>query len=322
MRIRLTLLMLLCCLLLGGCTVADPIEGMAGPAASNLPAPQVADLPMEEDAVILWFRFADEGLLAPEVRTLTHARGGDLALPILDALLAGPSAAATELHSLFPQGTEVASLTKEGGTIFVTLSHHILNAYPDEPKNWQSDPYWAAEVPLRRKLAMQSIAATLTENCGAQDVIVLVAQEGSEEGSLRLPGSYFRDGRTGVSSPVTRDETLLLTPHRTAEVILQCWQEADWARLYRYVARTDPASGASRPTQDVFTLTMDQLPRLTQYSVRGGSLSGVQAVFTASGAQLDGGTEVPFTGRVLRLVKERGLWRVTFAQLTEGGLLR
>lgn len=321
MRIRLLGLLLLCALLLGGCTVADPIETMASPAAGDLPAPVVADRPTEEDAAILWFRFGSEGLLAPEVRTLTHPKGENLAQPILDELLAGPSAAATELHSLFPQGTEVASLTQEDGAIFVTLTHHILNPYPDEPKGWQSDPYWAAEVPLRRKLAMQAIAATLTENCGAQQVVILVAQEGAE-GALRLQNSYFCDGRTGVAGPITRDEKLLLTPHRTAEVILQCWQESDWARLYRYVARTDPATGAARPTQDVFTLTMDQLPHLTEFRVQGGSTLGSQAVFTISGAYLDGGAQVPFTGRILRLTKERGLWRVTFPQLTEGGLLQ
>lgn len=320
MRIRLIAL-LLCCALLGGCA-ADPIARMASPSSSSLPAPVVEDLPTADDQAMLWFRFEDEGLLAPEIRTLTHIRGENLAQPILTELLSGPSAAATELRGLFPRGTKLVSLTQEDGTMFVTLSHHILTPYPDEPADWASDPYWAAEVPLRRQLAMQSIAATLTENCGAQAVVILVAQEKAGEGSLRLQNSYFRTGRTGVAAPIHRDEDLLLTPQRTAEIILQCCQETDWARLYRYVARTDPATGANRPNQDVFTLTMDQLPRLTRFAVAGGSTLGQQAVFTVSGAQLIGGAEAAFTGRILRLTRERGLWRVAFTQLTEGGASR
>ena len=45
-------------------------------------------------------------------------------------------------------------------------------------------------------------------------------------------------------------------------------------------------------------------------------------MFTVSGAALDGSMEFPFTGRILRLTQERGLWRVAFSQLTEGGVLR
>ena len=313
MRIRLILL-LLCCAVLTGCA-ADPLEDLSSPAASALPSPQVANRPVEVDEAVLWFRMGTEGLLAPEVRALSHAKGGNLAQPILMELLAGPSAAAAELQPLFPQGTQLVSLTQEDGMVYVTLSSQVLSAYPDEPEDWQSDPYWAVEVPLRRKLAMQAIAATLTENCGAQSVMVLVAQDGLGEGALRLQNSYFCDGRQGAATPITRDESLLLTPQRTAEVILQCCQESDWNRLYRYVARAD------RPAQEDFLLAMDQLPRLTQYTVAGGSLSGKQAVFTVSGTYLDGGTEVSFTGRILRLTKERGLWRTTYAQLAEGGLL-
>lgn len=314
MRYRLIVL-LLCCAVLTGCT-ADPISLMASPASSNLPAPAVEHIPVEEDQAVLWFRFGEEGLLAPEARALTIHRGENPAQVILTALLAGPSAAAMELRSLFPRGTELLSLSQEGGVMFVTLSHHMLNAYSDEPKDWQTDPYWAVEVPLRRVLAVQSLAATLTENALAQEVVILVAQSAAREGALRLQNSYFCDGRSGVSAPITRDESLLLTPSRTAEIILQCCQETDWARLYRYMAHTD------RPSQEVLAYTMSLLPRLTRFEVAGGSLNGSQAVFTVSGATLTGSVESPFAGRILRLTKERGLWRVSFSHLTEGGVLR
>ena len=48
-----------------------------------------------------------------------------------------------------------------------------MNGDPDEPSNWRSDTAWAQEVPLRRRLAMQAIAATVTENTTAQQVVIL-----------------------------------------------------------------------------------------------------------------------------------------------------
>ena len=317
MRLHLIAL-LLCCLLLAGCSV-DPISRMSSPSETDLPAPVVDDLPSRQDEVILWFRYAPEGMLAPETRVLDVTDAQSLAQPLLEALLDGPSAASVELRGLFPQGTKLVSLSQTGGTLFVTLSHHILDAYPDEPADWQSDPYWAVEAPLRRKLAMQSIVATLTENGPADALIVLVAADDTADSSLRLDNSYFRDGRKGVASAIHRDESLLLTPLRTAEIVLQCWQETDWVRLHRYLARTDTANGDARPAEGELPALLADLPRLVRFDVSGGSTLGSQAMFTYAGAHLDGTAERPFTGHILRLTYERGLWRVGLSQLTEGG---
>ena len=318
MRIRLILL-LLCCLALCGCE-ADPIASMSTPATTNLPAPLVENLTAATDAAVLWFRFGEEGMLASETRQLTIARTESLAEPLLRTLLEGPSAASIELRGLFPQGTRLVSVAQAEGVIFVTLSHHIMNAYPDEPVNWRDYPYWAVEVPLRRKLAMQSIAATLTENCGVDTVIILVADEKAASDSLRLKESYYMHTTdASVAAPLERDESLLLTPTRTAQTILQCWQEADWTRLYRYIARTDPATGAERPSEDDCREALSALPHLLRCEVSGGSVNGTQAVFTASGTILTDGAEESFTGRILRLTYERGMWRIGLSQLTEGG---
>lgn len=319
MRARLTLL-LLACLLLAGCK-ADPIASMATPVNTAIPAPVVENLPAATDAALLWFRYGEEDMLASEARALTVSRTESLAEPLLRTLLEGPSAASPELRGLFPQGTRLISVSQGDGVIFVTLSHHLLNAYPDEPQNWRDDPYWAVEAPLRRKLAMQSIAATLTENCGADTVIILVADEQTASDSLRLKESYYllSDSNT-AAAPLKRDENLLLTPTRTAEIILQCWQEADWSRLYQYIARIDPDTGVQRPTEEEYRQRVSALPRLISYDVAGGSVNGTQAVFTFSGVCLAEGTEQVLTGQILRLTYERGMWRIGLSQLLEGGM--
>lgn len=311
---RKLLPLLICCLLLTACS-ADPLAPMVEPAVqADVPAPIVTGLPQTEDQATLWFRFGSEPLLAAETRVIPHSRTESHALALLKALLEGPSAASTDLGGLFPQGTQVISATQSGNVMFVMLSRHIMNGFADEPANWRDQPAWATEVPLRRQLAMQSIAATLTENCDVDTVVILVEQTGTD--SLRLrQGYYTLDGDATLAAPLTRDESLLLTPARTAEIILQCWQEGDFARLYRYVAPSD--SGAAKPDEATFLQMMAEQPRLLHASAKGGSVSldGRSAVFTVSGAWLDEGEEAPFTGMVLRLTREKGVWEVGLSQL-------
>lgn len=306
--------LLICCLLLTACS-RDPLTPMATDAGENLPAPVMTNLPVAENQVVLWFRFGEEPYLAPETRILTGTSTDNAALALLRALAEGPGAASTELRGLFPQGTQVLSCVQSGRVMFVTLSKHILNSYADEPASWRSDPAWAIEVPLRRKLAMQAIAATLTENFPVDAAIILVDQSNTD--SLRLRQSYYtQDSDASPAGPVIRDETLLLSPARTAEVILQCCQTSDWTRLYRYIARTDPDTGAQRPSESDFVDLMAAGKHLLHATAEGGSIHGSSAVFTVSGAYLNGGAEQPFTGMVLRLTREKGVWRIGLSQLT------
>lgn len=317
MRKLLPLLLLLCALLTACARSPFPIADTSE-QPSDIPAPVEPNLTERQDQATLWFRFGEEPYLAPEGRTITHSKTESHALAILRALVAGPGAASTELEGLFPPGTQVISCTQSGRVMFVTLSRHIMNGYADEPDNWQDQNAWAAEVPLRRVLAMQSIAATMTENCAVDTVVILVEQTASTD-SLRLrQGYYTLDGDVTLAAPLTRDESLLLTPARTAEVILQYWQEKNYTRLYRYIARTDPFTGAERPELDAFIQGMSTALPLLQAHAEGGSISsdGRQAVFTVSGTYWDQGSEQPFAGMTLHLVREKGLWHIGVSQLT------
>ena len=308
---RRLLLLMLMCLLLAGCG-RDPLFTAAQDTpGAEIPAPVTADQPVNEDRATLWFRFGEEPFLAAESRIISHSRTESHAMAILRALLAGPEAASTELRGLFPQGTQVISATQSGHIMFVTLSRHIMNSYADEPAAWRDQSFWAIEVPLRRQLAMQSIAATLTENCDVDTVVILVEQTSTATDSLRLRQSYYTlDGDMTLAEPILRDESLLLTPSRTAEVILRCWQERDFTRLYRYIAPADQSANC--------IAELAALPHLLHASAQGGSISadGNIAVFSLQGAWLDQGREVPFDGQVLRLRREKGVWCVELSQLT------
>ena len=102
-------------------------------------------------------------MLAAERRTVSRLTNEPYETALLRLLLEGPSLNAPALRGLFPAGTRVISTSRQGEMLFVTLSYQLMNGYSDEPSNWRSDTAWAQEVPLRRRLAMQAIAATVTE---------------------------------------------------------------------------------------------------------------------------------------------------------------
>lgn len=320
-------LLLGCLIILGGCermTVNPFAENLATAVPGVDPLlPEVSGdgraLQTRENAA-LYFRYLTEPYLAPEYRTVTQAAGQSYEMALIGQLISGPGRSA-ELGGLFPAGTRVLSTVKQGRTLFVTLSSAIMNGYPDEPSDWQSSAEWREEVPLRRRLCMQSLVATVTENCDVDQVQVLVQQDSLTVRSLRLQKSYFMDGSEAddVIGPMRRDGSLLLEPDTTLRVILSCWQAQDWQRLYQYIALYDPQTGTGRPAMRDFLTTMEQLPRITGFSAGSGSVSpeGERVTCGVCFTLLGGnGAESTVEDRMVRLYRENGLWKTTLKQLT------
>ena len=303
------LLILLLALLLTGCA-ANPLSGVVSPVSEEvlLPQPDAPDSLDTRQSVTLWFRYLDEPLLAPETRLVTLSPDQPMEYALVSALLGGPDAQSADLSALFPAGTRVLSTVRQGRTLFVTLSRQIMDAYPDEPKDWQFLPDWADEMRLRRLLCMQSLIATVTENCDVDTVQVLLEQRGAATDSLRLRQRYYldTDDERLLADPLVRDDSLLLSPTTTMTTILSLWRQRDWTRLSRYVS--DDA--------DVLAARLEALPRLEDFALTGPTISGQTATFTLTATIRSGAGTVALSGRVLRLTQERERWRVTVDQLT------
>lgn len=327
MKKRTMLLLLAGCLALGGCamTATPPADASATlvPGTSViLPRAQAPAALQTRQTATLFFRYLDEPYLAPETRNVTSSPDQPFEMTLLTELLYGPGTRSADLTALFPEGTRVLSTVTQGRTVFVTLSREIMSGYPDEPADWKSDPALAIEVPLRRRLCMQSLVATLTENCDVDQVQILVEQEGYVSDSLRLKQSYFMDDQAsgdGLTGPMTRQEELLLTPSVTLRVILSYWKTQNWTGLYKYLLPSDPVTGAERPAWQDFVTAMENLPRLMDSGFSGGSVStdGGTATYTLRAVLLlSDGVQGDMDGRVIRLYREDGLWKISMSQLT------
>ncbi len=308
---------------------------LTGCAARTLPVPEATLVPGTDptlpDAAVeetvrvteertLWFRFLDEPYLAPETRAVAQQSGQSEEMAVLSALFAGPGTQYVELGSPFPEGTRVLSTYRSGRTLLVTVSREWLNPFPDEPEDWQYDPVWQTEVPLRRKLAMQSLVATVTDSFDVDEVVVLLEQGEVLSASLRLPQSWFMDG--GGDEPAdaqTRDDACLLTPSVTADAIMTCWLRRDWQRLYRYVAAVDPYTGEARPAYRDFVADMENCAPLTSASCLGWSVSrdgGSCTVSLRVELRGDDGGARTLDARVIRLHRSGGVWKISMQSLT------
>lgn len=320
-RVLLLAMTLLCTLMLGGCAtlLPDPVRDAEVPlsaeAAAALPDPAPPAAAATTREVTLYFRYGTTPYLAPEVRTITLEPDRSLELTLLQELAGGPSASAVSLTSALPPELRFLAANAQGRTLFVTLSRAILTGWPDEPAGWASDPAWQEEVPLRRQLCMQSIVATLTENCDYDGVQMLVEQADVLSDSLRLPQSWFQEGAPEgeLTAPMPRQDALLLTPGNTLRAALEAWKMRDHALLYSFLAQQE------RPTYAAFAQTMAKMPMLTAYAYSGGSVSprGNEVRFTLRVCfQTPGGVLMELRDRLMRLEREDGLWKIPWSQVT------
>lgn len=302
-------------LLLSGCVTQrnNPLaqnEATAVPGlAMNLYPAMANDSNADQVSVTLYFRYLDEPMLAPENRVLTVRRDESIELAIVRALLDGPSAGHSELRRLLPAAANVESVTSRDDLVFVTFDAGLWQ--DDVPANWAEDPNWQTEAPLQRTLAAQSITASLTERFPYTGVQILVHRQGEPQTNLRLENAYFLNGQDGLSEPLCRDETLLLTPQNTANAILQAWQQHDFDRLYRYIAEPD------KPPQATVAEALSAANALADYSVSAGSVSddGQSATLTLALQTVRENESSQTIGYPLLLTRENGVWKIRYAAM-------
>ena len=319
-RIWLLPLCCLCGLLFTACTQASNplVQAEATPLpgiSQTLPAASASESNSSEMEVTLYYRYLDYPFLAAQSRTLSVKRDESPEYAVIQALLEGPSAERIELRRLFGEDVSLRSLRASDDVLFVTLSDALLR--DDIPTDWQSQEDWATEAPIQRRLTAQSLVNTITENFSYASVQLMVAREDGSSADTRLQQSYFLSGGAGPTDPLRRDESLILTAHNTASLIMTAWQERDFETLYAFTATA--SSQSERPIYESFLTQMDQAPALTEFSVSQGSVSenGGFATLTLSFRLQRDNADSQWEGYPLRLVRENAVWKAPYSALRQ-----
>lgn len=245
-------------------------EATQGPDFSHLLGTEPSNDTMD---VTLYYRYRQTELLGAQSAVLDITRDQTVARSIVDQLVAGPDALHGQLTALFPQGTQVLSVTGEGATAFVTLSRAFLGAPDGAPQDWEDQESWQEEATLRRNLAVQSLVLSLTEGGRYQRVQLMVAQT-DDDAPERIPLYCFDRTQTNLSvvlGACSRDEAVLLTPYRAMTMILEGWQARNWAQVYQLLT---PEKGGQLPTLSDFEAQMRRADvSLLDYTVSQGTIS-------------------------------------------------
>lgn len=311
-RYSLLVLCLELLLLLSSCAAAaNPLERAEATPVPGLPLTLHSAKAPESNAdkmeITLFYRYQQTNMLASETRIISVPRDESPEMAAVRQLLAGPQASHTELTRLFPHNTSVVNVNASGDTLFITLSEDVLN--DGIPQNWNEDPVWRLEAPLKRKLTMQSLAATMTENFSYPYVQLLIAYNQTTDVSTRLDNAYFLDGRAGLSERMTRDEEMLLTMQNTAEALLLAWQLRDFELLYQFTYADE------RPAYSEFVHLLENCALLTEYTASAGHTSGSHATVTLDLTYRIGDDECRCPADPLRLVCDDGVWKIRFGEL-------
>lgn len=223
--------------------------------------------------VTLYYRFDQTGLLGAQRMELDLKREETIATRIVQHLVKGPDISHDRLSGVFPQGTQVISVTDEGRTAFVTLSEAFLGRPDGAPADWEDLAVWQEEAALRRRLAVQSLVLSLTEDGRYQRVQLYIA-DNDDDLPRRVAMAWFDASvkdPTLVLAASPRDEKIMLTPHKAMLMILEAWQKRDYDTLYLLLA---PAKGEAMPALSEFAAEMNEVDvSLLQYETTQGTIS-------------------------------------------------
>ncbi len=303
------LCLLVCAALLTGCggKKNDPAP-TATPDAALVISAQPDESAADDSLATLYFRYQDTALLRQETRRMTILPNETRERALVNALLAGSMEGS---EALFPPGVEVLSTQVQEGVVFVTFNEALYGRYENESA--QTD---TAEAALRRQLAMDALAATLTESGEYHAVQVLVRAESQVGSSMRLKKSYFLEDSDQPCDLITRSENHLMTPANVTHCLLQAWQQRSFDTLYPLMSSHEDAK--LLPSQALFSEAFAQSEMLIAYTLTPGSVSvdGSSAVVCVDMTlRRSDGSEHAVKAWPLRLTREGGAWKVSVSTL-------
>ena len=268
--------------------------------------------------VTLYYRFGKTELLGAQRVQLDLKREETIATRIVQRIVDGPDISHDRLSGVFPQGTQVISVTGEGRTAFVTLSEAFLGRPDGAPTDWEDLPVWQEEAARRRRLAVQSLVLALTEDGRYQRVQLYVA-DNDDDLPRRVAMAWFDPSVTDptlVLAASPRDEKIMLTPHRAMTMILEAWQKRDYESLYLLLA---PEKGETMLAPSEFAAEMNEIDvSLLEYETTQGTISYdgqiATMVFDAEIRSAVGG-DAQIVRESVPLVRWRDNWAIEMSTL-------
>jgi len=315
---KVLLVILAISMMLTACSLFPTIGEPEAQTTGINPLPEAANKMDKE--VTLYFKYADENMLAGENRVIDVPVNERTEMAVLQEVFKGPNQDNIELQPIIPENATIIDVNETGEYLFVTLSKEFIT----ESALAMTDPADAAayaEAKQDMDLAIYSIVDTLIELGGFSRIQILVDTNDSGRGeriSLADLGEENPEGRT--LEPLGWNGTLLMTPENTVELLMQAFAKRDYETLYALIAYKN-ADGSTKPSREEFTTYLStQSSTMDEYEVLDSVVSSdAQSVIVAVSFTLknqDGDTSAK-DNIILQLRRERDLWKVGYTSFEE-----
>ena len=303
-----------------GAVRGQAVQVTALPTATPV-QPHAQTLQRDGTEITLYFRYQQTDYVSQETRYVEVARDETVAVRIVSALLAGPSASHLELTPVFAPGVTAQRVTVENDLLTVVLSESFLQPPADAPADWAQYAYWQQEVPRRRRLAAAALVNALTEGGRYARVQLLVASGPEDTQGERVPRVLFypeEKDATLLLPPLTRQEGTILTPQSALNAALSAWQRKDWLALYAFMLQGEQGEGALPPQNEFLARVSEAERALLAYRVSPGTVAadGAQATLCVD-VQVMGkrGDKTELSQAPILMRRERDAWKLSYEAL-------
>jgi len=318
MRIKIIAVILILCLVFSSCNVLPSIRDNGDESTKINPLPEAANKIGKE--VTLYFRYADENMLAGETRSIDVPVNEQIEMTVLKEIFEGPSQDSQELNAIIPENARIISVTDSGDYLFVTLSSEFLSQSKLSSVKPDQEEEHAAAVD-EMNLSIYSMVNTLIELGGFSRIQILVDKNDSGRGERIQLSEIGVESLEGASlEPLGWDGSLILNPENTVNLMLEIFGKKDFEKLYSLIAYND-SKNIQVPSKDEFISNLSTIETsIEEFKVLDSKVSAdgstviVPISFTLKNKN---GDTTEKENIILRLRRERDLWKVEYSSFKE-----
>ncbi len=268
---------------------------------------------------MLYFQLEGENYITPEIRTLTIPESRSVEETLIKELIAGPKNNYSTITANINEDTRIISVTSKEDVLFVSLSDDFLTPPAGLGEGIEDETEYQALVLNTRKMALYSIANTVTEtgNYSYVQIYIDTYNTGTGTRPTRKEMGFTGEDENQLMEPLYRNTDVIFSPTASVQTIMNSVIEKNWAKVLEFTSLSDnvdlTADGVSRQFE------LSDLS-LLEYSIENCtvSLNGKSAVIVITYSYAStGGASVTKENVSIKMQIENGIWKCSITSLNQ-----
>lgn len=265
---------------------------------------------------MLYFQLDGEEYLAPEIRTLTIPESKSIEETLIRELISGPEGNSGKIVANINENTRLISVKGNEDILFVSLSEHFLTPPAGLGKDIEDPFEYETLVSTTRRLALYSIANTITE-LGRYSFVQFYIDYDNNGTAIRPTLQEMGLSGEGLIEPLFRNTDVIFSPASSVDTLMTAISDKNWTKVMEY---TSLAESPDETIDEIIRhLELNDLS-LNTYSILNNtvSLNGMSAVVLLSYTfAADDGTPNLKENVSVKMVLEDGIWKCSIVSINQ-----